>query len=280
MPRSSARSRGSAPLSFIWTFAENLRFQSDAIVIGAFLGPAAIAYFAIGSKLAEYPGHIVNSLAQIFSPMASAHDVRGDRTALSEILVSGNRACALVIFPLCATMIILGRPTIAVWVGPEYHSSYPVLVILMVSKTLFLAQGASMRILIGLGRLRALIFVVCIDGVSNLLLSIALLPHWGIIGVALGTAVPLALTSIFFLPMHLCRVIGVPLVDFLRRAYLHPVLLTLPAAGALMLFRELFPPHGWIALAWQVASAAVIYGISLWPMRGTAEERPRPPRVR
>jgi hypothetical protein len=48
--------------------AENLRSQSDAIVIGAFLSSAAITYFAIGSKLVEYQASRVISLAQIFTP--------------------------------------------------------------------------------------------------------------------------------------------------------------------------------------------------------------------
>jgi O-antigen/teichoic acid export membrane protein len=253
---------GFGAVFFVMTIAENLRFQSDAIVIGAFLSSTAITYYAIGSKLAEYPASIVSSLAQIFTPMASHYEASDDQEGLRKVFVAGNRACALVILPLCAILIVLGKPIIAVWVGTKYLSSYPILLVLIVSKTLFLGQSSSTRMLVGLGRLRLLTLVITLDGAANLILSIILLRHWGILGVALGTAIPLTCTSLFFLPQHLCRLLNVPWRTFLRQAYLLPLGLTSAMTVELLFLRQFTQPRSYGGLLLEVVSAGVVYGVA------------------
>lgn len=267
-------------VSFTIIIAESLRFQSDAVVIGAFISATAVTYFAIASKLVEYSASLVTSLAQIFTPMASQCDAAGDQEGLRRVFVAGNRACAFVIFPLCAILITLGRPIIEAWVGGKYSSSYLILVVLIVPKTLLLAQAASMRILLGLGRQRLLALVVLLDGVANLVLSIVLLRYWGILGVALGTAIPLTCTSIFFLPQHLCRLLGVPLKRFFREAYLVPLGVTLPMTAVLLLLRQWRPRPNYNELLAQMTLAGVVYAGS-W-LSVTLAKRPAgsPVRVR
>src|SRR6202021_3988695 len=108
--------------------AGRLRFKTDAVVIGSFLSSAAITYFAIGSRLVDYAGEVVSSLAQIFVPMSSQSDATGDLKGLQRIFIAGNRACALIIFPITAILIILGKSVIEAWVGAKYvATSYPIL---------------------------------------------------------------------------------------------------------------------------------------------------------
>src|SRR5919109_1816707 len=57
--------------TFMIILAGRLRFKTDAMVIGTFLSSAAITYFAIGSRLVDYAGEVISSLAQIFVPMSS-----------------------------------------------------------------------------------------------------------------------------------------------------------------------------------------------------------------
>jgi O-antigen/teichoic acid export membrane protein len=265
-------------VAFAIFIAENLRFQSDAIVIGVFLSSAAITYFAIGSKLVEYPASLVISLAQIFTPMASHYDARGDPVALQRVFVEGNRTCALLIFPLCAGLIILGKPLIDLWVGARYLSSYPILLVLIVPRSLLLAQSGSIRILLGVGRQRTLAVVSLLEGMANLGLSLMFVRRWGILGVALGTAIPMVCTSLLFLPHHLSKMLGVPLREFLRQAYLAPLALDLPLVGALLLLRHWFPSPGYGGLLVQVVAGSLIYGIGLllWvlpSLPSTAEAR-------
>jgi O-antigen/teichoic acid export membrane protein len=252
-------------ITFVATIASQLRFYSDATVIGIFIGSAAITYFSIGSKLVSYSANVTQSMAQIFTPMSSQFNATGDTERLRRILVMGNRACALIVFPLCATLIILGKSVIEVWVGAKYVPiGYAVLVLLLVSDSSQMAQSASGKILYGMARHRTLAFVWLAEGVVNLILSIVLLRYYGVTGVAIGTTIPQLCTNLFFLPQHLCRVLGLRLRTFVRQTYLAPTLLCVPLVAVLLTTRHFFVAHTYLELLSQVAAGGLVYAVGLF----------------
>jgi O-antigen/teichoic acid export membrane protein len=256
-------------VSFILMIGYKLRYKTDEIVIGTFLSVTAITYFSIGDRLLDYAAELVGSLAQIFVPMAGQSHARGDTNRLRTIWIAGNRACAMIICPIVAVLIILGKSIITAWVGAKYVAqSYPVLVVLAVPMMFTLAQGASVRTLYGMAKHRPLALVTLMESFANLILSIILIRPFGIIGDAFGTAIPLTCTAFFFIPRHMCRLMGVRIGAYLREAYTLPVLLTLPLVATLLLVRKWFFAHTVLEVALQVFLAFVPYGLGLlWAMR-------------
>jgi O-antigen/teichoic acid export membrane protein len=252
--------------TFIVIVASRLRFRTDALVIGTFVSSAAITYFTIGSRLVDYASEVVGSLAQVFVPMSSKSDATGDLTGLRKIFVAGNRACALIIFPIAAVLIILGKSVIEAWVGARYvATSYPVLLVLVFPFTLMLAQAASGRVLFGMAKHRTLAVVSLLEGSANLLLSILLVRRFGILGDAFGTAIPLACTTLFFLPQHLCRVLKLRIGVYLRQAFLLPLTLCAPLVAVLLLMRYWFVAHTYLQLAIHLVVGSAVYGVGiLW----------------
>jgi O-antigen/teichoic acid export membrane protein len=243
-----------------------LRFQTDEMVIGGMLSAAAITYFSIGARIMDYAFQVVVTMAQLFIPMSSQSEALGNLDRVRKIYIAGNRACALITFPVIATVLILGKSIIEVWVGRKYVAlSYPVLVTLAIPMTLLMAQAASSRILMGMGRHRQLAAVSLIEGVSNLILSIALVRPLGIVGDALGTAIPLACTMLYFTPRHMRKQLGVPVRTFLREAYTLPLMLILPFVAVLLGMRAWFQAHHLWQLLLQVGAGGAIYGLGfLW----------------
>ncbi|HMB83574.1 MAG TPA: polysaccharide biosynthesis C-terminal domain-containing protein [Terriglobales bacterium] len=161
------------------------------------------------------------------------------------IYIAGNRACAFLILPITAILILLGRHILRIWVGARYvPHSYPVLVVMIIPFALMMSQAASARVLFGLCKHQTIAVITLIEGIANVILSIALVPPLGIVGDALGTAIPLSFTCIVFLPRHLKKQIGVPVGIFLREAYTLPTSLD-PPAGRSALARQpiLLSPH-------------------------------------
>jgi O-antigen/teichoic acid export membrane protein len=256
-------------ITFMISVAYRLRFKTDAVVIGTFLSAAQITYFTIGSRLVDYAGDVVSSLAQIFVPMSSQSHATGDLGALRKIFVAGNRACALVIFPIAAMLAALGKSAIEAWVGQRYvERSYPVLLILLVPSTLMLAQSASGRILYGMAKHKTWGWIVLAEGVANLILSILLVRPYGIVGDALGTAIPLTCSMLFFLPGHLCRLLGIRLWTYVTEAFLLPLGLCIPLVASLLWMRHWFVPHNYIQLLVQLFIGSAVYGAGLvWAIR-------------
>jgi O-antigen/teichoic acid export membrane protein len=252
-------------ITFILIVAGRLRFKTDAIIIGTFLSASAITYFSIAGRLVDYATDVVGSLAQIFTPMSSEVHAAGDFDRLRKIFLHGNRACAFTMFPISVTLVVLGKSVIEAWVGPRYVSSYIVLLILIIPSTLYFAQATSTRILFGTSWHRPLAAVAMMEAAANIILSIVLVRHFGIIGDAVGTAIPLLCTCLFFLPRHLCRKLQVPMLTFLRESYLFPLLFCIPMVLALLLMQRLFYAHNYGQLLVQVLVGSAVYGAGvLW----------------
>jgi O-antigen/teichoic acid export membrane protein len=250
-------------VTFMIIVAFQLRFKTDAVIIGSFLSAAAITHFSIGARLVDYAGNVVSSLANIFTPMSSQFHATGDYAQLRKIFVAGNRACALVMFPMVVVLVVMGKSVIEAWVGPRYVSSYIVLLILLIPSALYESQSTSTRILFGMSLHKTLAYIVLMEGLANVILSIALVRPLGIIGDALGTGIPMLCTAVFFLPRHMCRQLGIPIRTFLVEAYFYPSVLCLPMILVLLLMQRSFYAHHYAQLVLNLLAGITVYGIGV-----------------
>ena len=252
-------------VTFMIIVAGRLRFRTDAVVIGSFLSAAAITHFSIGARLVDYATEVVSSLAQIFTPMSSHFHATGNYEQLRKIFVSGNRACGFVMFPMTVALVIMGKSVIEAWVGARYVSSYVVLMVLLIPSTFYQAQSTSNRILFGMSLHKGLAYVVFLEGIANLILSIVLVRPLGIVGDAIGTAIPLLCTGLFFLPRHLCRHLDIPVRKFVIEAYFYPVILCIPMIFVLTLMQRYYYAHRYPQLILNLMVGVAVYGIGvLW----------------
>ncbi len=251
-------------VSFILMIAFKLRFKTDEMIISTFMSVAAVTFFSNGDRLVDYTAEVVSSLAQIFVPLSAKSEAKGDMAQLRKIFVAGNRACALIVFPIAATLIVLGKSVITAWVGPAYvAASYPVLITLLIPSTFSLAQAASTRILYGMALHKSLAWVTALEGLANVGLSIFLIRRFGLIGDALGTAIPLTCTALFFMPHHLCRILNVKMTTFLKEAYTLPMLLCAPTVLALLGMRRWFFARNYLQVGLQILIGLLPYGFGL-----------------
>jgi O-antigen/teichoic acid export membrane protein len=250
-------------VTFMIIVAARLRFKTDAVIIGTFLSAAAITHFTIGARLVDYASEVVSSMAQIFTPMSSHFHATGNYDQLRRIFVAGNRACALIMFPMTVAFVVMGKSVIEAWVGPRYLSSYVILLIVLIPTTFYEAQSTSNRLLFGMSLHRSLAYVVLLEGIANVILSVVLVRPLGIVGDALGTAIPLLCTSLFFLPRHMCHQLDIPIRKFIVDAYFFPVILCLPMIFALVLMQRSFYAHHYPQLILNLLVGLAVYGVGL-----------------
>ena len=192
--------------------------------------------------------------------------------------------CADVIRPGLAWLsgFAPARRGLAEEMGARYVAiCYPVMLVLVIPSTLMLAQSASTRVLFGMAKHKTLAVVMLLEGGANLFLSIFLVRRFGILGDAFGTAMPLACTTLFFLPRHLCRVLKLRIGIYLRHAFLLPLTLCVPLVAVLLLMRHWFVAHNYVQLAIQLAGGSAVYGVGLlwaiwtrkaWQVEGIADQ--------
>ena len=116
----------------------------------------------------------------------------------------------------------------------------------------------------GTGRMGSLAAFSIIEGSLNLGLSLALVKSMGILGVAIGTAVPAALVHGLLLPWWNCRHYGMALPRYLLDVWTVPGLAALATFGVM---RWVFDPeaqYGWVPLMTGAAGCALFFGLVAW----------------
>ena len=209
--------------SFVAAISSRVSFQTDALVIGICLDPGSVTYFAIAARLIEYSKSFVRSATMVLTPRFSVLDSLGDYAEVRRLLVFGTRVSVWLSCFISQCLILLGPAFIGRWMGvPFQNISSPVLIILALPLPLFLAHSVSARVLYGIGRVRPFATTTAICAILNLGLSLFLVQHWGIAGVAVGTAMP-CLVQVLVIACIVCRATELPLWRFFRQAYLAPL---------------------------------------------------------
>jgi len=135
-------------------------------------------------------------------------------------------------------LIVLGPRFVAWWIGPEFEEpSGVVLQILMASSLIFLpVRAVAQPLMMGIGKPRAVTLACLGAGISNLVLSMILARPWGLAGVAVGTAIPNIVFSVYVL-LVTCRELGVGFLQFLNYVVPRAALGAVPSLALLIWFK-------------------------------------------
>jgi O-antigen/teichoic acid export membrane protein len=211
--------------AFLAMVAGRISFQTDALVIGAFLAPRFITFFVIAARLVNYSKELLRAVTAVLTSAVSSLEARGDHANIRQLFVDGTRWVLLLAVPVQVGLIVLGRPFLRLWLGADYVAPcYPVLLILSAPLALALSQSVSARILYGTGQLRWFSRAMLAEALCNLALSLILVRSHGIEGVAWGTTVPNVIANIA-VAWYTGRSLGVSLRDYVVGGFVRPLML-------------------------------------------------------
>jgi O-antigen/teichoic acid export membrane protein len=245
--------------AFMAQMADQLRFNVDGFVIAAFVSLAAVTHYSVVNTLVRYFINLMIASVGIFQPVFSRQYGADDYESMKKTYLFSTRLSIYLASFIGFGLIAWGKPFIQRWMGQDYLDAYPCLVILVLGSTFALWQMPSVNLLYGTSKHRFYALFNTIEGVSNLLLSLLLVKPFGIVGVAMGTFIPMAVIKLLIQPIYVCKVFSVEILDYLfniGKAFLAVLLsLILPA---LLFFKYAAPDYkvlsllGIIFLIWYV----------------------------
>lgn len=210
-----------------------LAFRVDALVIGANRAPSDITVYDLGNKIFEPFIGIVLAIGMVVMPAATAMKARAEDQNLQELFLKWSKICMSLVLLIGGYLLIVGPEFLSAWLREDYvPESGRLLQVLMVSFLLFLpVRGVALPILMGLDKPRRPALALLVMGLVNVALSIALVGPYGLLGVALGTAIPNLLFALF-VAVTACRELQLGVSRYLGHVVLRPLLgALLPAAG-------------------------------------------------
>jgi len=257
--------------SLIASLANILRFQVDSIVVASFIGLAAVTHYRIAGAFAQYFFLFMTSLMGVFPSVFSRQEGVQDHQAIEKTFFFATKIALCITCFICFGMIAWGAAFIKRWIGPSYLDAYPVLVVLMISWTINLWQGPAASLLYGVSRHRFIAILNTAEGVVNLGLSLWLVRIYGMLGVALGTLLPMIFARMVIQPAYVCRVLGIVPRDYARR--IAPTLGVIAAALLLPLALSIrFVKPDYVSLLLVGSASALSYVFMLWKFALTTGE--------
>ena len=219
----------------IITVSDMLRFQIGTAVIGKFIGIEAVAVYAIAAMLMRYFRRAIRDAMKVLKPRFGVLYGSGQKEKLKQTLFRSTTVASTFAFGGATLLIVFGRHLIHLWVGSAFADATLVLYILVAALAFEMAQNPGINVLYALDRIRPLSVLWMVEAVINLSLSLLLVGPLGIVGVALGTAIPCFIFKLFVLPSLIARAASVSLTKYYFRI-LPPSLI----AGAIVLLAALF----------------------------------------
>ena len=158
--------------------------------------------------------------------------------------------------------------------GPQYTElSGRILIVL--SATLATLSGYQIvtAAMLGMNRQAGLIPVFIIEAVSNLVLSVIWVRHYGVIGTAVATMLPRVIISTLVGPWYVKRHLGLGVRQFWMMVFILPTLAMLPFAAATYTIERAWPAHNLAVFFLEVLAVMPVALISSWYICLSREER-------
>jgi O-antigen/teichoic acid export membrane protein len=240
-----------------------LSFETAALVIGATLGVASIPFYVVANNLIVYLMEFVIAIAAVVSPMATSLATSGRRDELREMFLKWSKVALSLTIMVGLFLLVLGPRFIGWWIDPAYErDAGMVLQILTMSSLVFLPiRGVAVPVLMGMGKPKVPAVATFVAGLVNLALSLLLVGPLGLVGVALGAAIPNVLLALLILTVA-CRELEITPIHYMRYVVPRAAVGALPVLALLLWFRVGLQVNTLAGLAAAGGTMMLLFGLT------------------
>lgn len=193
-----------------------IRQNLDSFIIGRLVNIEAVAVYGIAWQLIHYAYSIVNAGMGVVTPRFANLVGRNSTELLKTMLLKSTTISSALAFGFGCLSLTLGGRFILFWVGSGFSGAIPVFMLLTGAYVASMAQNPIFGYLLAVNRHQTIAIVTLCEAGVNLLLSILLAPRYGIVGVALGTAIPMLAVKLIIQPLYFAKIAGVAVSRYLR----------------------------------------------------------------
>jgi len=185
--------------------SDMLRFSIDGWMVGVFVSIAAVTHYSIASRLSQSFLFLMIALVGILAPWFSQLFGSSDLEGIKRIFLLGTKISAWLATIVALSLVFYGKAFISKWMGVPYVDAYLPMLLLVAGIYCDVSQLPSVSYMYGVSKHRFLAGITLAEGVANLLLSLYWASRYGMIGVALGSLVPMTIAKLFIQPAYVCR---------------------------------------------------------------------------
>jgi O-antigen/teichoic acid export membrane protein len=188
--------------------------QVDIIIAGMYLSTEDIAVYSVAKKIVGIVIFGLSAVSVVAAPTISKLWFSNSKVELQNYLTVIARLLVATTIPVVIFIYLFGQTMLGLF-GSDYKEGYVSLLILVAGQSISAIVGAVALIMNMTDRHNQLAFILFLTAISNMVLSLLLIPNFGIIGAA-GASSTAAIASNTFLYFYILKTHGLNTLLYTR----------------------------------------------------------------
>jgi len=202
--------------AFLDVISHQVMRLTDTVIIGLAFGARATVGYYIALRLSQFIAHPIQQIGHVLMPRAGELN---ENARPEQIRQEVSRATGLAFLLVAASFVgagFFGRDLVTTWIGGGYEQSQLLLMILLSAQLVATPVMVIRSALLGMGHVRAPALIIFVETIANVALSLVLMQYFGLIGVALGTLIPVVIVELGILLPYAFRTLQMSWTSFVR----------------------------------------------------------------
>ena len=259
---------------FLNAIMDRVYWSTGQFVLGAMVGTAAVAVFAIAIQLEGMYMQFSTAISSVFLPKVTAMVATNrSRKEISDLFIRTGRIQYIVLAYILSGFIIFGRQFIELWAGAGYTDAYIISLLFFIPLTVPLIQNLGITILQARNEMRFRSVLYIIIALVSLVMQIVLTRYFGGIGCAMGISGALVVGQILIMNVYYRRRQDLDIKTFWKEISKMSIIPIVLIFSSMLVIRHFFALDSWGKLILGIAAFSLVYIPLFFRFSMTDEER-------
>ena len=259
---------------FLNAIMDRVYWSTGQFVLGAMVGTAAVAVFAIAIQLEGMYMQFSTAISSVFLPKVTAMVATNrSRKEISDLFIRTGRIQYIVLAYILSGFIIFGRQFIELWAGADYSDAYIISLLFFIPLTVPLIQNLGITILQARNEMKFRSVLYIIIALVSLAMQIVLTSHFGGIGCAMGVSGALVVGQILIMNVYYRRRQDLDIMTFWKEISKMSVIPIVLIISSMLIIRHFFALDSWGKLILGIAAFSSVYIPLFFRFSMTDDER-------
>lgn len=259
---------------FLNAIMDRVYWSTGQFVLGATVGTAAVAVFAIAIQLEGMYMQFSTAISSVFLPKVTAMVATNrSRKEISDLFIRTGRIQYIVLAYILSGFIIFGRQFIELWAGAGYSDAYIISLLFFIPLTVPLIQNLGITILQARNEMKFRSVLYIIIALVSLAMQIVLTRYFGGIGCAMGVSGALVVGQILIMNVYYQRRQDLDIKTFWKEISKMSIIPIVLIFSSMLVIRHFFALDSWGKLILGIAAFSLVYIPLFFRFSMTDDER-------
>ncbi len=259
---------------FLNAIMDRVYWSTGQFVLGAMVGTAAVAVFAIAIQLEGMYMQFSTAISSVFLPKVTAMVATNrSRKEISDLFIRTGRMQYIVLAYILSGFIIFGRQFIELWAGAGYTDAYIISLLFFIPLTVPLIQNLGITILQARNEMKFRSVLYIIIALVSLAMQIVLTRFFGGIGCAMGVSGALVVGQILIMNVYYRRRQDLDIKTFWKEISKMSIIPIILIFSSMLVIRHFFALDSWGKLILGIAAFSLVYIPLFFRFSMTDDER-------